>query len=97
MITITVLASYATVNLAPVPNDLFAVTTPVYRFAFYAALIFMTVNENVISRNIAFVGSWWESLFNIFVVTGLVGVVVYYLPFQVPLFPSYLSFPLLIN
>jgi hypothetical protein len=83
MITIVILASYATVNLAPVPNDLFAVTTPVYRIALYCALIFMTVNENVISRNIYMREGWWESLFNIFVITALFGCVIYYLPFQV--------------
>jgi hypothetical protein len=78
-----ILASFAPANLSPVPNDLFAVTTPVYRIAFYIALMFMTINENVLSRSIPMRAGWWESLLNVFTVTALLIVLVYYLPFQV--------------
>ena len=61
-------ASLSTVNLAPVSNDLFAVTTPFYRLAFYFTLVFMTINENLIAKLIADpgygnqIGVWWEAL-----------------------------------
>lgn len=84
------LTTLSTVNLAPVPFDLFAVTTPVFRIAFYAALMFMTVSENLIAPSIAAanggnyaLGRWWEALFNWIIVTGLVVLVAYRLPFQV--------------
>ncbi len=80
----------STVNLAPVPFDLFATTTPAYRIAFYGALMFMTVSENLIAPSIAvanggnyYLGRWWEALFNWIIVTGLVVLVAYRLPFQV--------------
>jgi hypothetical protein len=87
-------ASLSTVNLAPVPNDLFAVTTPAYRLAFYFALVFMTINENLIAPIIGWPlnktlplveqsGHWWEALMNWIVMTILFGVLVYSLPFQV--------------
>ena len=89
LVAMVVTASLATVNLAPGPNDLFAVTTPVYRIAFYAALCFMTIDENLIALAIPVVGRWWEALFNLFITTALLTVLVYYLPFQVLLFYIY--------
>lgn len=83
------LSSLSTVNLAPVPNDLFAVTTPFYRIAFYFALVFMTINENLIAKVIGDpgngeqIGIWWEALFNLIIMTLFFAVLVYYLPFQV--------------
>jgi len=87
-------ASFSTVNLAPVPNDLFAVTSPTYRLTFYSALVFMTINENLIAPIIGWplnkslplleqTGHWWEALMNWIVMTILFGVLVYSLPFQV--------------
>lgn len=82
--------SLAPVNLSPVPFDLFAVATPIYRISFYGALMFMTVSENLIAPSIAVanggnyaLGRWWEALFNWIIVTGLVVLVAYRLPFQV--------------
>jgi hypothetical protein len=89
LVTLVFGASLATVNLAPVPNDLFAVTTPSYRMAFYASLMFMTINENLIARVIGdphigvHTGRWWEALLNWVVMTVLFGVLIYRLPFQV--------------
>lgn len=86
-------ASLATVNLSPVPNDLFAVTTPVYRLSFYFVLVFMTINENLIAKVIGYPhnltltieqhGIWWEALMNWIMMTILFGVLVYTLPYQV--------------
>jgi hypothetical protein len=77
-----VLASLATVNLSPVPYDLFATTTPSYRIALYLAYTFCTINEYLIANAIPGIGRWWEALFNWFVVTGLFATVAYRLPFQ---------------
>ena len=91
LVTLVFGASLATVNLAPVPNDLFAVTTPSYRMTFYASLMFMTINENLIARVIGdpqigiYTGRWWEALLNWVVMTVLFGVLIYSLPFQVRL------------
>ena len=90
LVGIVLMASLSTVNLSPVPYDLFATSTPSYRIAFYAALMFMTVSENLIAPSIAAanggnyaLGRWWEALFNWIIVTGLVVLVAYRLPFQV--------------
>ena len=90
LVVMVYLGALATVNLSPVPYDLFAATTPVYRFAFYGALMFMTVSENLIAPSIAAenagnygLGRWWEALFNWVIMTGLVVIVAYRLPFQV--------------
>ena len=90
LVGIVLTASLSTVNLSPVPFDLFATSTPSYRIAFYAALMFMTVSENLIAPSIAAanggnyaLGRWWEALFNWIIVTGLVVLVAYRLPFQV--------------
>lgn len=89
LLTLMFVSSLATVNLAPVPNDLFAVTTPFYRIAFYCSLVFMTINENLIAKVIGDpgngnqIGVWWEALMNWIVMTLFFAVIVYYLPFQV--------------
>ena len=83
LVTMVMFASLATVNLAPVPYDLFAVSTPIYRVYYYCALMLMTIDENLIALAIPNVGRWWESVFNLLIVSALVGLVVYYLPFQV--------------
>lgn len=91
LLVMVVLGSLATVNLAPVPNDLFAVTTPSYRIAFYFVLVFMTINENLIAKLIGEPGNgdqtgiWWEALLNWIVMTLFFAVLVYYLPYQVSL------------
>ena len=84
LVSLAILGAYSSVNLAPVPNDLFAVSTPIYRIWFYVALMFMTINENLIANVIPVVGLWWESLLNLLVLSALLGLIVYYLPFQVP-------------
>jgi len=87
-------ATFATVNLAPVPNDLFAVVTPFYRLAFYFVLVFMTINENLIAPIIGWPinkslpvieqnGLWWEALLNWIMMTLFFGVLLYTLSFQV--------------
>lgn len=91
LVPLVFLGALSTVNLSPVPNDLFATTTPVYRFVFYGALMFMTISENLIAPSIAAanhgnLGRWWEALFNLILVTGLVVIVAYRLPFQVGFF-----------
>ena len=89
LLLLVVFASFATVNLAPIPNDLFAVTTPFYRLAFYGSIVFMTINENLIAKLIGNpgngnqVGIWWEALLNWIVMTLFFAVLVYKLPFQV--------------
>jgi hypothetical protein len=83
LVGLVFLASLATVNYAPVPYDLFATSTAFYRIAFYCALMFMTVNENLIAKSIPVVGHWWEALFNLIVISALLVILVYYLPFQV--------------
>ena len=88
LVAMVIFAAYSTVNLSPVPNDLFACTTPVYRFSFYAALIFMTIDEYLIAPSIPGNGRWWEALFNVLIMSALVAVSVYYLPFQVSPFLS---------
>ena len=72
-------------NYAPVPNDLFSTSTPIYRIAFYLAMMFMTIDENLIARAIPVVGRWWEALFNLFISSALLAIVVYFLPFQIRL------------
>ena len=89
LLLLVVFASFASVNLAPIPNDLFALTTPLYRLAFYGSVVFMTINENLIAKLIADpgngnqIGVWWEALLNWIVMTLFFAVLVYKLPFQV--------------
>jgi hypothetical protein len=82
LLAIALLAAFATVNLSPVPYDLFATTTPSYRIIFYLAITFMTINENLIAHAIPGIGRWWEALFNWFVITGVLFTVCLRLPFQ---------------
>jgi hypothetical protein len=79
------IASIATVNYVPVPFDLFATSTPIYRIGLYLAMMFMTIDENLIALSIPGVGRWWEALFNLLITSGLLALVVYYLPFQLRL------------
>ena len=79
---IVLLSSFATVNLSPVPYDLFATTSPSYRIALYLAYTFCTINEYLIANAIPGIGRWWEALFNWFVVTAVFTVLAFRLPFQ---------------
>jgi hypothetical protein len=88
LVGLALAGSLAAVNLAPVPFDFFAAVTPSYQIAYYAALTFCTINEYLIANAIPGIGRWWEALFNWFVVTGLVVLLAYRLPFQVCLSKS---------
>ncbi len=83
MVVLAFIATLSVVNYTPVPFDLFTTSTPVYRIALYSALMFMTINEFLIAPSIPEIGRWWEALFNLIVLSGLLGVIVYFLPFQV--------------
>lgn len=85
LVSSVLIASISTVNYAPVPFDLFATSTPIYRIALYLAMMFMTIDENLIALSIPGVGRWWEAMFNLLITSGLLALIVYYLPFQLRL------------
>ena len=80
LVAMMLLSNLAFLNLIPTPNDLFTVVNPSYHLVFNLTIVFMTINEFLIGK---IIGVWWEALFNWFVITLLLGMLFYYLPFQV--------------